>query len=59
LSLPCESIAADTTAIRSLNSDRSRFDVEFGLGSSIRNVGRSITMSWTVKNQGIDTASND
>jgi hypothetical protein len=59
LSLPCESTAADTTAIRSINSDRSRFDVEFGLGSSIRNVGRFITMAWTVKHQGIATASND
>jgi flavorubredoxin/flavin reductase (DIM6/NTAB) family NADH-FMN oxidoreductase RutF len=31
LSLQCEEIAADTTAIRSLDWDRSRFDIEFGL----------------------------
>lgn len=31
LSLQCETIAADTTAIRSLDWDRSRFDIEFGL----------------------------
>jgi flavorubredoxin/flavin reductase (DIM6/NTAB) family NADH-FMN oxidoreductase RutF len=31
LSLQCEAIAADTTAIRSLDWDRSRFDIEFGL----------------------------
>ena len=31
LSLQCELIAADTTAIRSLDWDRSRFDIEFGL----------------------------
>ena len=31
LSLQCEPIAADTTAIRSLDWDRSRFDIEFGL----------------------------
>ncbi|MCT0225338.1 diflavin flavoprotein [Synechococcus sp. CS-1328] len=31
LSLQCEVIAADTTAIRSLDWDRSRFDIEFGL----------------------------
>ena len=31
LSLQCESIAADTTTIRSLDWDRSRFDIEFGL----------------------------
>lgn len=31
LSLQCEAFAADTTAIRSLDWDRSRFDIEFGL----------------------------
>ncbi len=31
LSLQCRAIAADTTAIRSLDWDRSRFDIEFGL----------------------------
>ncbi|MEA5421827.1 diflavin flavoprotein [Synechococcus sp. CCY9202] len=31
LSLQCEVIAADTTTIRSLDWDRSRFDIEFGL----------------------------
>ena len=31
LSLQCEGIAADTTTIRSLDWDRSRFDIEFGL----------------------------
>ena len=31
LSLQCETIATDTTAIRSLDWDRSRFDIEFGL----------------------------
>jgi flavorubredoxin/flavin reductase (DIM6/NTAB) family NADH-FMN oxidoreductase RutF len=31
LSLQCEPIAADTTTIRSLDWDRSRFDIEFGL----------------------------
>ncbi|WP_254216754.1 diflavin flavoprotein [Synechococcus sp. CCY 9618] len=31
LSLQCASIAPDTTAIRSLDWDRSRFDIEFGL----------------------------
>ncbi|MEB3242807.1 MAG: diflavin flavoprotein [Cyanobacteriota bacterium] len=31
LSLQVEAIAADTTAIRSLDWDRSRFDIEFGL----------------------------
>ena len=31
LSLQCESIATDTTTIRSLDWDRSRFDIEFGL----------------------------
>ena len=31
LSLQCEPIAADTTVIRSLDWDRSRFDIEFGL----------------------------
>ncbi|NDD45210.1 MAG: MBL fold metallo-hydrolase [Synechococcaceae bacterium WB9_4xB_025] len=31
LSLQCEAIAADTTTIRSLDWDRSRFDIEFGL----------------------------
>ncbi|MEB3349480.1 MAG: diflavin flavoprotein [Cyanobacteriota bacterium] len=31
LSLQCEVIAADTTALRSLDWDRSRFDIEFGL----------------------------
>ena len=31
LSLQCESIASDTTTIRSLDWDRSRFDIEFGL----------------------------
>jgi flavorubredoxin/flavin reductase (DIM6/NTAB) family NADH-FMN oxidoreductase RutF len=31
LSLQCQPIAADTTAIRSLDWDRSRFDIEFGL----------------------------
>ena len=31
LGLQCESIAADTTTIRSLDWDRSRFDIEFGL----------------------------
>jgi len=31
LSLQCETIAADTTAIRSLDWERSRFDIEFGL----------------------------
>ncbi|MCS5700283.1 diflavin flavoprotein [Cyanobium sp. FGCU-52] len=31
LSLQCEPIAPDTTAIRSLDWDRSRFDIEFGL----------------------------
>ena len=31
LSLQCETIAADTTTIRSLDWDRSRFDIEFGL----------------------------
>jgi len=31
LSLQVEEIAADTTAIRSLDWDRSRFDIEFGL----------------------------
>ncbi|MBM5795341.1 MAG: MBL fold metallo-hydrolase [Cyanobacteria bacterium M_surface_7_m2_037] len=31
LSVQCEGIAADTTTIRSLDWDRSRFDIEFGL----------------------------
>ena len=31
LSLQCEAIGADTTTIRSLDWDRSRFDIEFGL----------------------------
>ena len=31
LSVQCEAIAADTTTIRSLDWDRSRFDIEFGL----------------------------
>ena len=31
LSLQCEGIAADTTTIRSLDWERSRFDIEFGL----------------------------
>ncbi len=31
LSLQCEDIGADTTTIRSLDWDRSRFDIEFGL----------------------------
>ncbi len=31
LSLQCEGLAIDTTAIRSLDWDRSRFDIEFGL----------------------------
>ncbi|MEB3308068.1 MAG: diflavin flavoprotein [Cyanobacteriota bacterium] len=31
LSLQCESIASDTSTIRSLDWDRSRFDIEFGL----------------------------
>ncbi|KEF41682.1 MAG: DeoR faimly transcriptional regulator [Cyanobium sp. CACIAM 14] len=31
LSLQCEPIGADTTAIRSLDWERSRFDIEFGL----------------------------
>jgi flavorubredoxin/flavin reductase (DIM6/NTAB) family NADH-FMN oxidoreductase RutF len=31
LSLQCQPIAPDTTAIRSLDWDRSRFDIEFGL----------------------------
>ncbi len=31
LSLQCQPIGADTTAIRSLDWDRSRFDIEFGL----------------------------
>jgi flavorubredoxin len=31
LSLQCEAIGPDTTAIRSLDWDRSRFDIEFGL----------------------------
>ena len=31
LSLQCESIGGDTTTIRSLDWDRSRFDIEFGL----------------------------
>ncbi len=31
LSLQCEDIAIDTTTIRSLDWDRSRFDIEFGL----------------------------
>ena len=31
LSLQCEAIASDTTTIRSLDWDRSRFDIEFGL----------------------------
>ncbi len=31
LSLQCEQVAADTTALRSLDWDRSRFDIEFGL----------------------------
>ncbi|AAP99091.1 MULTISPECIES: diflavin flavoprotein [Prochlorococcus] len=31
LSLQCEPIASNTTAIRSLDWDRSRFDIEFGL----------------------------
>jgi flavorubredoxin len=31
LTLQCEAIAADTTTIRSLDWDRSRFDIEFGL----------------------------
>jgi flavorubredoxin/flavin reductase (DIM6/NTAB) family NADH-FMN oxidoreductase RutF len=31
LSLQCEAIAADTTALRSLDWERSRFDIEFGL----------------------------
>jgi flavorubredoxin/flavin reductase (DIM6/NTAB) family NADH-FMN oxidoreductase RutF len=31
LSLQCEAIAADTTTLRSLDWDRSRFDIEFGL----------------------------
>ena len=31
LSLQCQAIASDSTAIRSLDWDRSRFDIEFGL----------------------------
>ncbi|KAF0652794.1 flavoprotein [Cyanobium sp. Copco_Reservoir_LC18] len=31
LTLQCEPVAADTTALRSLDWDRSRFDIEFGL----------------------------
>ncbi|MFM7647634.1 MAG: diflavin flavoprotein A, partial [Cyanobium sp.] len=31
LTLQCEPIAPDTTTIRSLDWDRSRFDIEFGL----------------------------
>ena len=31
LSLQCEAIASDTATIRSLDWDRSRFDIEFGL----------------------------
>lgn len=31
LSLQAETIASDTTTIRSLDWDRSRFDIEFGL----------------------------
>ena len=31
LTLQCEAIGADTTTIRSLDWDRSRFDIEFGL----------------------------
>lgn len=31
LSLQCQEIASDTTALRSLDWDRSRFDIEFGL----------------------------
>ena len=31
LSLQCEVIAEDTVTIRSLDWDRSRFDIEFGL----------------------------
>ena len=31
LSLQCEPIAPDSTAIRSLDWERSRFDIEFGL----------------------------
>ena len=30
LSLQCEAIGPDTTTIRSLDWDRSRFDIEFG-----------------------------
>lgn len=31
LSLQCEPIGPDTTTLRSLDWDRSRFDIEFGL----------------------------
>ena len=31
LSVQCETFATDSTAIRSLDWDRSRFDIEFGL----------------------------
>ncbi|MEC7381689.1 MAG: diflavin flavoprotein A, partial [Cyanobacteriota bacterium] len=31
LSLQCAAIASDTTTIRALDWDRSRFDIEFGL----------------------------
>ena len=31
LSLQCEPIGPDTTTIRSLDWDRSRFDIEFGM----------------------------
>ena len=31
LTLQCEAIGSDTTTIRSLDWDRSRFDIEFGL----------------------------
>ncbi|MEB3234209.1 MAG: diflavin flavoprotein A, partial [Cyanobacteriota bacterium] len=31
LTVQCEAIGADTTTIRSLDWDRSRFDIEFGL----------------------------
>ena len=36
LSLQCEPIALDSTAIRSLDWERSRFDIEFGLRNGTR-----------------------
>ena len=42
LSLQCKTIAGDTSTIRSLDWDRSRFDIEFGL----RN-GTTYTVSYT------------